>query len=117
MKETNNKDLLIGDYIEDIDKISNELIDFLEDCNISLSIKDKSKSFKYLVSRLNEIIAIRKDRKYYAVQLDENGYIISLSNVDGILQEQELPEDILRGYYIYEDGKFVLDERKKLEWR
>ena len=52
-----------------------------------------------------------------AVSLNIDGYITNLTKVDGILESQPFPVDILRGYYKYVNGQLILDERKKLEWR
>jgi hypothetical protein len=112
-----DKKVIVEDYVKDIEHLSEMLVNFLEECNVTLTIKEKEQSFKKLLERLPEIIAIRKDKSYLGVETDDNGYIISLLGIDGILEQQELPVDITAGYYKYEKGNFILDEKMKLERR
>lgn len=94
--------------IETLKYTTNELYDFLISCNVS----PKSKKLKDLLNGLNEIIAIKKDKKYLGVHL-KKGYVDSIIPIDGIIEEQELPNDIKRPYYRYEKGRILLDEKKR----
>lgn len=102
-------------YINDINSLSNELINFLEICGVPVLNKDIS--FKELIGKLKKIVAVRKDKKYYGVEVNELGYIESVISIDGILEKTDLPVDITAGYYKYENGNFTLDEKTKLERR
>ena len=94
--------------IEALKHTTNELYDFLVSCNVS----PKSKKLKDLLNSLDEIVAIKKDKKHLGVHL-KNGYVDSIIPIDGIIEEQELPIDIKRPYYRYEKGKIFLDEKKR----
>jgi len=100
-------------YLEDLDYINLRLAEFLEDCGVDV----KNKSLYSMINRLDDVVAVKDNKKYYSIQVDENNYITSVNKMDGIIEQQELPEDILRGYYVYQDGSFKIDEKKKLEWR
>lgn len=115
--------ILYGSFSKEKDINSNvidSLIDtnkklelFLNECNVSTP----NKTLKSMIEKLEEIIAIRNNKTYMAVSLNVDGYITNLTKVDGILELQPFPVDILRGYYKYVNGQLILDERKKLEWR
>ena len=102
-------------YIDDLDYVNELLKTFLQNCGVKI----KNKSLYSMVGQLDDIIAVKKDKKYYSLELDENGYIINFTPMDGIIEQQELPEDFKRGYYKYDSstGSFYIDEKKKLEWR
>jgi len=111
-----DKKVIIDDYVQDVEQLAEMLVNFLEECNVNLTIKDKEQSFRRLLERLPEIVAIRKDKKYLGVSTQE-GYINSIIPIDGIIEMQEVPVDIAAGYYKYEKGNFILDEKMKLERR
>lgn len=90
-----------------IDELIDKLYLFLLECDV----KPKDKKLSTLVKSLDSIIAMKKDKTYYGVKFDENKVINNILEVDGIvLNSNDLPLDLLRGYYKYEKGKIVLDE-------
>lgn len=99
---------------EELTEIIQDLEKFLNECNVEVS----SKTLYSMIRGLDKIIAIRKGKSYIGVTLNSNGYVQKINKIDTIVAEQELPTDILRGYYKIEDGKLILDEqmREKL-WR
>jgi len=95
-------ELILGDIKDDVQKLN----DFLIACNIT----PKKKSLKELIKDLDKIIAIKKGEKYIGIETVD-GVVCNIANIDGIVKKQDLPADILRGYYLYKDGKIILDEK------
>lgn len=109
-----DNDYLENMISEELDYLLNELIKFLNDCGIELT----SKTFNSAIRKLQEVIAIRKEKSYIGLTLNDLGYVRKFNEIDTIIEKQNLPEDILRGYYKIENGKIVLDERMKEKlWR
>lgn len=57
-------------------------------------------------------------KENYGVVVDDIGYITEIVKIDGVIQlknqpNQEIPEDVFRGYYTIKDKKIVLDEERK----
>lgn len=104
-------------FVNDLQEVNNKLLLQLDNFMVDLSIKEKNMSLYYLLGKLSEVVAIRKDKKYLGVEVNADGYITKVVDIDGILEQQELPVDITAGYYKYEKGNFILDEKMKLERR
>ena len=104
-------------FVNDLQEVNNKLLLQLDNFMVDLSIKEKNMSLYYLLGKLSEVVAIRKDKKYLGVEINADGYITKVVDIDGILEQQELPVDITAGYYKYEKGNFILDEKMKLERR
>jgi hypothetical protein len=103
-------------HLSKMDALRVRLELFLQNCGV----KYESNSLIDLVNKLDEVIAVRENKKYVSLETDNKGYVTSYGRLDGVLEasdSEELPQDLLRGYYKYENNKLVLDERKKLEWR
>lgn len=103
-------------HLEKMNALRTRLELFLQNCGVSY----ESRSLIDLVNKLDEVIAVRENKKYISLETNKEGYVTGFGDLDGILDVtdgKELPDDLLRGYYKYENGDLVLDERKKLEWR
>lgn len=99
---------------DELELMKNKIESFLKDCNIEVT----SKTFWSMLKKLDEVIAVRKDKSYIGVTLNDRGYVTTINSIDTIIDEQELPMDILRGYYKIENGKLVVDELMKDKlWR
>lgn len=60
--------------------------------------------------------AIENNVPYMGV-IVENGYVKDIVPVNDFMKTIEVPEDLKRGYYKYENGKLIVDEaRKALLW-
>ena len=103
------------EYFKDIQELSDKLINFLEQCNVKIPKLQKEQSFYSLLNKLDRVVAIRKDKTYYGVETDSSGYIKKIIDIDGIIEKMDIPSDINKGYYRYENGNFILDERMKEE--
>lgn len=99
------------EIINKLDDAIETLYTFLTSCNI----KPKNKKLSTLVNHLNDVVAIRKNKKYVGVELDGN-VIKSVYPVQGIFEDNDIPNDITRGYYYYNCGAYYLDKdlQKKL---
>jgi hypothetical protein len=95
-----------------IDELSEKLYEFLLSCDVS----PKNKKLSTLIDSLEKVTAIKKEKDYYGVNFDENNVIKSVSLIKGIVENKsELPSDVLRGYYRYEQGEIYLDEKLQMK--
>lgn len=96
-------------YDKDITEINDKLHAFLTSCGVE--VKDKN-TFTML-KLLDDVVAVRADKRYLGLET-KNGYIQSAVSIDGIVvNDGDYPDDLIRGYYKYEKGKYVLDEKKR----
>jgi antitoxin component YwqK of YwqJK toxin-antitoxin module len=96
-----------------LDELLDKLYDFLLSCDVT----PKNKKLETLINSLNDIIAMKKNKLFYGVSLDKNNIVKQVYDINGLVENKgQLPDDILRGYYYYENGKILLDEnlRRKL---
>lgn len=76
------------------------------------------KTMEYYLSQLSLVQTIKPSVRYLGIHTNTKNYIKDAIPIDGVIEKIELPVDINRGYYRYEKGKIILDERKRLElWR
>lgn len=92
--------------IDELEAISSKLSRFLESCGV----KPKDRTIHNQLEQLDEVIALRSGRSYIGLQTQPDGVITGFVAVNGIVEEQALPPDLLRGYWRYRDGKIELDE-------
>lgn len=79
---------------------------------------EKYKSLEYYLETINNVQTIKPTLSYLGVHTNKLGYVKNAIPIDGVMEKIELPVDVNRGYYKYEKGKIILDERKRLElWR
>ena len=101
----------------ELNLLLDELIEKLYAFLLSCGVVPKNKKLETLINSLDQIIAIKNKKTYYGIDFDENNVIKQISFIKGIVENKgELPSDILRGYYCYNNGKIILNEnlRKKL---
>ncbi len=101
-------------FIEIIDTINEKLYTFLDSCGVVVNDRTTAN----MLSLLENVIAIKKNKSYTGVTFSDDGVITNLNKIDGIVVTEDFPSDILRGYYKYDNGKIKIDEilRQKL-WR
>ena len=92
--------------IRDIQVDADKLHDFLVSCGVH----PQTRKLEELINHLERIIAIRVGKQYIGVETVDD-IVVGVANINGIIERQELPDDILRGYYVYRDGKIILDEK------
>lgn len=113
-----NKDLLTYKKLmfETYNKIQDEtnelrkaLIRFLSRSDVELQ---GTENVKELIEKLSDLKIMYQDRDYVTFIYNNEGYIIDKVKVDNFI-ENNLPEDITRGYYKMESGKPTIDYSKK----
>lgn len=95
--------------ISDIDLWSNQLRTFL-DAN---GIEAKNKKLYELIDLVKSLKVKLKNTKYVSLVLDSNGYIVGINKMDDFVEYDGLPSDIADGYYLYKEGKIILDEERQ----
>lgn len=105
---SNIKIIELAEVLDELDVFLEKFYEYL----ISCGVQPKNKKLKTLITCLDELIAMKEDKTYYGVDVDSNNIIKNIFVVQGIVENNiKLPNDILRGYYHYEKGKIVLDEK------
>ena len=61
----------------------------------------------------NEVQIIKAGKQYTSVELDENSIIQSITKSDVLIQEQEIPENVIGTYYTVMNGRIVEHEETK----
>lgn len=101
--------------------ILQDLSKLLADVNIYLytnGIKERVDDLSDILVVLNKLRVLKPSQNYLGVTLDSNGYIVDIAPLHDFVLEQDVPSDILRGYYKIQDGLLYLDkERQALLWR
>ena len=101
--------------------ILQDLSKLLADMNIYLyenGIKERVEDLADILVVLNKLRVLKPSQNYLGVTLDSNGYIIDINKLHDFVLEQDVPEDVLRGYYKIQNGVLYLDkERQALLWR
>lgn len=101
--------------------ILQDLSKLLADVNIYLyenGIKERVDTLSDILVVLGKLRVLKPSQNYLGVTLDSNGYIIDINQLHDFVLEQDVPEDVLRGYYKIKDGVLYLDkERQALLWR
>jgi len=105
---TNIKMIELAEVLDELDLFLNKFYDYL----ISCGVQPKNKKLKTLIDCLDEVIAMKENKTYYGVDIDNDNIVKNIFVVQGIVENcSKLPSDILRGYYYYKKGKIVLDEK------
>lgn len=101
--------------------ILQDLSKLLADINIYLyenGIKERVEDLADILVVLNKLRVLKPSQNYLGVTLDSNGYIVDINSLHDFVLEQDVPEDVLRGYYKIQNGVLYLDkERQALLWR
>ena len=101
--------------------ILQDLSKLLADINIYLyenGIKERVEDLADILVVLNKLRVLKPSQNYLGVTLDSNGYIVDINSLHDFVLEQDVPEDVLRGYYKIQNGLLYLDkERQALLWR
>jgi hypothetical protein len=95
--------------LDDVEKIIERFSAILEGHGIEL----ESKSLTKLIERVEDLKTMCPNKEYVGLVTDRNGYIIKAFELADFVELKDFPKDFTRGYYKYEEGKFVLDEQRK----
>jgi hypothetical protein len=93
-------------------------IERLHNFLLSCGIKPKDKKLSTLTEALKEVKALKPNVNYIAYKVNEYGFIDNAVKMATFTQVNQLPVDILRGYYrIDTKGNLVVDyARKNVLW-
>ena len=95
--------------INQLDAIKTELTNFLTMCGVT----PKTDKISGLLEQLSEVRVIKPKTKYIAVGLSDSGHVADVVVTDNVADYVALPLDIKRGYYLLEDGRFIIDKARK----
>ena len=108
----------------DLQGVHKDTIDFINTQNkalqeflISKGYNTPNVDLNALIGDLSRLLVIIPNKEYDLLQKDSNGYIIGKEQINGSIIDRpnEYPNDLLFGYYKYENGKLKVDEVKKNE--
>ena len=93
-------------------------IDILYHFIISCGITPKDRKLSTLTELLKEVKVLKPKINYVAYATNDYGYISDAVTMKTFTQIEEMPKDILRGYYrVDEKGNLVIDHaRKSVLW-
>ena len=95
--------------VRDMDDLALKLQKYLVENGVTPS----DSKITSLVESFNKLNVIKPDTEYIHFTISEEGYISGEEKFGAIVEKQELPADIFRGYYKVEDKKIVLDEEQR----
>ncbi len=95
--------------VRDIDDLALKLQKFLVENGVTPS----DSKITSLVESFNKLNVLKPSVEYIHFTLGEGGYISGEQPFGAVVEKQELPADIFRGYYKVEDKKIVLDEEQR----
>lgn len=100
--------------------ILNDLDSFLKRVNATLAdfgIHEDIKKLSELENFLKRIRILKPKESYIGVTLDVDGYIKTVQPLHDFVIKQDVPRDILQGYYKILNGVIFLDStRQALLW-
>lgn len=111
----------IRDYIKDnermhnsydiLEALLNKLKYDLKTFLTSVTGLEQNGDLNELVKLLKTLLVINENEDYELYTFDDDGYINGITDLYGrILKKQDLPYDILNGYYTIKDNKIVKDD-------
>lgn len=111
----NYKKINYSDVIIEITRDILEWKTMLKDTLRSFGEDVEKDNFKDLISKIDNLKIMKKNKEYKGVLKDRNGYIIGLHQLHEFFEDVNLPVDIDYGYYkIDKDGSLEIDfERKR----
>lgn len=113
-----NKDLLTYKKLmfETYQKLQEEINEMRKDISTFLLRSDMeisgTENIRELVQKLSDLKIMYADKNYVTFLFDNEGFIVNKVPVNNFI-EDNLPEDVTRGYYKLESGKLTIDYSKK----
>lgn len=95
--------------LKEVDDFLDDLIKYIEENGG----KVRGKKLGDIKEGLHRLNVVNPKKSYFAFDLNENGFVYGYNKVDAIVENQEIPEDILRGYYKIKRNKLVLDKNRQ----
>lgn len=99
----------------------NDLEELIKNVNATLTtygVNEKITTLSDLQNLLDRLRVLKPKDEYLGVTLDSDGFIVEINPLHDFVVKQDVPEDVLRGYYKIQNGVIYLDkERQALLWR
>lgn len=100
--------------LKEVEDLIVTLTKFLQERGVSVS----STKIADLLAALERLQTVDQNKTYISVQLDKNGYVKLYNKMDALLQNQDIPDDLIRGYYKIKKNKPFLDKKRQEQlWR
>lgn len=95
--------------VRDMDDLALKLQKFL----VANGVTPSDSKITSLIESFEHLNIIKPGEKYIHFTISKDGYISGEGEFGAIVEKQELPADIFRGYYKVENKKIVLDEQQR----
>ena len=109
---------VIENHYNQTESLKQQFIVCVESVKFALSHILKINGYKHTFNTIDELLEevgkmqIINPNKSYIACKEENGYITSISECDSIIENLDIPKDIVNQCYYLENGKQVLDIEK-----
>lgn len=100
--------------LQDLEKFVKDVNDYLREHSVNLKVTN----LQGVLDALHQLRVLKPSQEYIGVTLDSDGYIKSIQPLHDFVIKQDVPTDILQGYYKIFNGVIFLDStRQALLWR
>ncbi len=99
--------------LQDLEKFVRDVNDYLREHSVNLKVNN----LQGVLDALHQLRVLKPSQEYIGVTLDSEGYIKSVQPLHDFVVKQDVPIDILQGYYKILNGVIRLDpKRQALLW-
>lgn len=99
--------------LQDLEKFVKDVNDYLREHSVNLKVNN----LQGVLDALHQLRVLKPSQEYIGVTLDSDGYIKSIQPLHDFVIKQDVPKDILQGYYKILNGVIFLDStRQALLW-
>lgn len=100
--------------LQDLEKFVKDVNDYLREHSVNLKVTN----LQGVLDALHQLRVLKPSQEYIGVTLDSDGYIKSIQPLHDFVIKQDVPKDILQGYYKILNGVIFLDStRQAILWR
>lgn len=100
--------------LQDLEKFIKDMNDYLHEHSVNIRVND----LKGALDALHQLRILKPTQEYIGVTVNSDGYIKSVQPLHDFVIKQEVPIDVLHGYYRIINGVISLDSaRQALLWR
>lgn len=100
--------------LQDLEKFVKDVNDYLREHSVNLKVNN----LQGVLDALHQLRVLKPSQEYIGVTLDSDGYIKSIQPLHDFVIKQDVPKDILQGYYKILNGVIFLDStRQAILWR
>ena len=99
--------------LQDLEKFVKDVNDYLREHSVNLKVNN----LQDVLDALHQLRVLKPSQEYIGVTLDNDGYIKTVQPLHDFVIKQDVPTDILQGYYKILNGVIFLDNtRQALLW-